>query len=76
MSDWDRIIADLHDVEDIDRAVAACDALDQAADESWLPRLHELLENGRDFSSVRQPRGSSCAACVRAVLRTEAKRLY
>jgi bilin biosynthesis protein len=49
MSEWDRIIADLHDVEDIDRAVAACEALDKSADESWLPRLHQLLANGRDF---------------------------
>jgi HEAT repeat protein len=49
MSEWDRIIADLHDVKDIDRAVAACEALDKAADESWLPRLHQLLANGRDF---------------------------
>src|SRR5262245_30959652 len=49
MSDWDRIIADLHDVEDVDRAVAACEALDKAADESWLPRLHRLLAEGRDF---------------------------
>src|SRR5262249_20155973 len=44
-----RIIADLHDIEDIDRAVAACEALDKAANESWLPRLHGLLENARDF---------------------------
>ena len=50
MSEWDRILADLHDVEeDTDRAVAACEALDKAADESWLPRLHQLLAKGRDF---------------------------
>jgi bilin biosynthesis protein len=49
MSDWERIIADLLDVEDVDRAVAACEALDRAADESWLPRLHGLLANGADF---------------------------
>lgn len=49
MSDWDRIIADLHDIKNIDRAVGAYDALDKAADESWLPRLHELLATGRDF---------------------------
>src|SRR5579862_5293791 len=30
MTDWDRIIADLHNAEeDIDRAVAACEALDK-----------------------------------------------
>jgi HEAT repeat protein len=50
MSEWDRIIADLHKVgEDTDGAVAACKALDKAADESWLPRLHRLLAEGRDF---------------------------
>lgn len=49
MSELDRIIADLHDVEDIDRAVAACRSLEGSADESWLPRLHDLLANGRDF---------------------------
>lgn len=49
MIEWDRIIADLHDVEDIDRAVGACEALDKAADESWLPRLHQLLAKGSDF---------------------------
>src|SRR5688500_6164508 len=49
MSQWDCIIADLHDVENVDRAVAACEALDKAADESWLPRLHRLLALGRDF---------------------------
>ena len=49
MSELDRIIADLHDVENVDRAVAACEALDKVADESWLPRLHQLLANGRDF---------------------------
>jgi HEAT repeat protein len=50
MSEWDRIIADLHDVEeDTDRAVATFEALDKAADESWLPRLHQLLAKGRDF---------------------------
>jgi HEAT repeat protein len=49
MFEWDRIIADLHDVTDIDRAVGACEALNKEADESWLPRLHQLLANGRDF---------------------------
>jgi HEAT repeat protein len=49
MSDQDRIVADLHDVADLDRAVAACDTLARAADESWLPRLHQLLATGRDF---------------------------
>ncbi len=49
MSEWNRILADLHNVEEVNRAVAACEALDKAADESWLPRLHQLLAEGRDF---------------------------
>ena len=49
MSELDRIIADLHDTGDIDRAVGACEALDKAADESSLPRLHRLLATGRNF---------------------------
>jgi HEAT repeat protein len=49
MSEWGRILADLHDVENLDRAVGACEALDKAADESWLPQLHRLLAKGRDF---------------------------
>jgi HEAT repeat protein len=47
--EWDQIIADLHSSEDVDRAVAASEALDRTADESWLPRLHSLLADGRDF---------------------------
>src|SRR3954447_15724592 len=49
MEAWDRSVADLHAAGGVDRAVAACDALDRAADESWLPRLHQLLAGGRDF---------------------------
>jgi bilin biosynthesis protein len=50
MSEWDRIIADLHHVEEnTDRAVAAFEALDKVANESWLPRLYQLLAKGRDF---------------------------
>src|SRR5262245_62085550 len=49
MSEWDRIVADLHNVFDVDRAVKACDALDKAADESWLPRLHRLLAKDGSF---------------------------
>jgi bilin biosynthesis protein len=49
MSEWDRIVADLHNVLDVDRAVKACEALDKAADESWLPRLHRLLANDKSF---------------------------
>ena len=48
MEEWDRLVADLHG-EDVDRACAAAEALDRAADESWLPRLHELLLGGADF---------------------------
>ena len=47
--DWDRIISDLHDVHDMDRALTAMKALDLATDETWLPRLHQLLAEGRDF---------------------------
>jgi bilin biosynthesis protein len=53
MSEWDRIVADLQDKENIDRAVAACKTLDQAADESRLPELYRLLAEGRD-SFVRE----------------------
>lgn len=49
MSEWDHIIADLHDGEDINRAVAACEMLNRSADESWLPPLHHLLANGSNF---------------------------
>ncbi len=49
MSQWDRFIADLHDMQNMDRAVAACAALDRAADASRLPELHRLLAEGRDF---------------------------
>jgi HEAT repeat protein len=54
MSEWDRLIADLHATEeDTARAVAACEALDKAADASWLPQLYQLLATGRD-SFVRE----------------------
>jgi HEAT repeat protein len=49
MSEWDRIVADLHNVFDVDRAVKAGEALDKAADESWLPRLHRLLAKDKSF---------------------------
>lgn len=50
MSDWERIVTDLHGaVDDVDRAVAAFQALNETADISWLPRLHCLLAEGRDF---------------------------
>ena len=50
MSEWDRILGDLTSVEnDVDRAVAAWDSLDRAADESWLPKLHHLLAKGENF---------------------------
>lgn len=49
ISEWDRILADLHDFEDIDRALRACEALDRGADEAWLPGLHRLLAEGRNF---------------------------
>jgi HEAT repeat protein len=47
---WEQIIADLYGVEDdVDRAVAACSALDAAADESRLPELRRLLMQGDNF---------------------------
>jgi bilin biosynthesis protein len=49
MSEWDHIVADLHSVFDVDRAVKACETLDKAADESWLPRLHRLLAKDKSF---------------------------
>ena len=49
MSKWDRILADLHDTEDTDGAVAACKALDRAANRPRLPQLYRLLKRGRDF---------------------------
>jgi len=49
MPDFDRIIADLESGQDVDRAVAAAEQLDDAADETWLPRLHQLLAKGGDF---------------------------
>jgi HEAT repeat protein len=50
MTEWEQIVADLHAAEDdVDRAVAACAALDKAADESRLPELRRLLTEGRDF---------------------------
>lgn len=49
MSEWDRIVADLRNVLDEDRAVRACKELDRAADESWLPRLHRLLAEDESF---------------------------
>lgn len=49
MEEWDRIIADLHDIEDVDRAVAAMRRLDRASDRSRLPALYRLLTKGRDF---------------------------
>ncbi len=49
MTPWDRIIAELNNVEDIDRAVAASNVLDQAADESCLPQLHQLLSQSKNF---------------------------
>lgn len=53
MSEWDRIVADLHNVFDVDRAAKACEALDKAADETWLPRLHRLLAKDKSFLCAR-----------------------
>jgi len=49
MSEWDRIVADLHNFLDADRAVKACETLNKAADESWLPRLHRLMAKDKSF---------------------------
>lgn len=49
MSEWDQIVADLHNSAEVERAVAACAALDKGADESRLPQLYQLLTEGKDF---------------------------
>jgi HEAT repeat protein len=49
LATWDEIIADLHS-DDVDRYVAACEAIDRAANRGHLPQLHDLLINGRDFA--------------------------
>jgi len=45
---WDAIVNDLHDVEDLDLAVSASAELDRAATASRLPQLYELLRD-KDF---------------------------
>lgn len=42
-TDWDALIRDLNNVEDIDRAVAACECLHRDSTVEDLPRLRELL---------------------------------
>lgn len=50
MPEWEQILADLRGAEDdVDRAVAACTALDVVADESRLSELRRLLTDGDDF---------------------------
>lgn len=49
MTEWKRILADLHAEDDGPRAVAAYEALDKAADESRLPDLHRLLTDSDNF---------------------------
>jgi HEAT repeat protein len=49
MANWERIVADMHNVDDIDCAGAACRALDAASDETRLPQLHQLLTGGKYF---------------------------
>jgi HEAT repeat protein len=49
MTEWDVIMTELHQFDDVDVAVAAVFKLDEAADESWLPRLHHLLAHGENF---------------------------
>jgi HEAT repeat protein len=50
VDNWERIVADLHAAEDdVQRAVAACEALDKVADASRLPDLHRLLTDAQFF---------------------------
>src|SRR5688572_3538313 len=49
MTKWDRIIADVQNTDDTDGALAACAALDRAADRSRLPHLYSLLKGGSNF---------------------------
>jgi HEAT repeat protein len=44
----DQLLEAVHDWEDVDRAVAASEALEAEATEEWLPRLREVLTTGRD----------------------------
>lgn len=55
---WDELLAELCQVHDVDRSLAAREALDEQADASWLPWLYEVLANGEDFfvrESVAEP---------------------
>lgn len=49
----EQLIADLrnidHGFDDVDRAVAAIDAIEREADESWLPELRTMLVTGGNF---------------------------
>ena len=48
-ADWAAIVRELRNVEDIDRAVAACERLHREASAEDLPRLRELLRDGSFF---------------------------
>ena len=46
---WDVLLAELRINTDFDRSYAAREAIARFADESWLPRLHDLLANDENF---------------------------
>jgi HEAT repeat protein len=71
LATWDQIIADLHS-PDVDRYVAACEAIDRAAERQHLPQLRDLLISGRDFT-IREAAAEPVArmegaAALRALL--------
>ena len=47
--DWDALIRDLRNVDEIDGAVAACERLHREATEEDVPRLRTLLNDGSFF---------------------------
>ena len=51
MSDakWDRVLIDLRNGDDMERAIAACETLERISDRSRIPDLYELLEDPSFF---------------------------
>jgi uncharacterized protein (DUF952 family) len=58
-TDWSQAVQDLYDVDDIDRAVRACEVLSELADDSRLPELRSLLQDESFF--VREAAAESLA---------------
>lgn len=48
-NDWDALVRDLRNIDDIDAAVAACERLHRDATEEDVPRLRALLNDGSFF---------------------------